>query len=151
MITPEQIEQRETFSYFWDPGEGWEIREYHTPMVTLSALFEAPGGPSVREIQRIRQWLPELAALSPAEAKAMVGMAGTYVAGDFVGHQGKHLIERARDLGLTISVWRYSVVFCCPRHADGTPAPIIEDEEKLEYILQKMREAGRPVVAVEED
>ncbi|MBC8135023.1 MAG: hypothetical protein H8F28_03945 [Fibrella sp.] len=113
--------------------------------------FSDSNGPGVMELKRMRQWLPELGQLPPAEARARIGKANVYSVGDFIGFTGERLIARGRGLGLRILSQRYTGVFRVPIHSDGTAPPIFEDEEKLEYIIQKMRDAGRPVTIIEED
>lgn len=151
MLTQEQVQELEEYAYFWNPYGEWAIWESHTPMVCVSVSFNSANGPSVTELKQIRQWLPELAALPPAEARRKIGNSGTYQVGDLPGYTGELLIERAHELGLKIFVQWYPHVYRAPVHKNGTTGPIFEDEEELAYIVQKMREAGRPVILSEED
>ncbi|MBC7808889.1 MAG: hypothetical protein H7145_22375, partial [Akkermansiaceae bacterium] len=97
------------------------------------------------------QWLPEFAGLPPAQAKARIGEQEIYAVGDFPGFAGHRLIERGRELALELIVREWNQISRTERHADGTAPPIMDDEEEVEYVIRRMREAGRPVVTVEED
>lgn len=151
MLTTRQIENLESLSYLWERDGGWTICECHSRMYSVSVRFADPSGPNVSGLKRTRQWLPEFAELPPALAKARVGNCGTYTVGDFPCFAAHRLIKRGRDLGLELTVRAWDPIHCMPRHMDGTSPPIMDDEEEVEYVTQRMREAGRPVLTVEED
>lgn len=67
MLTLEQIDDLEDYSYFWDTHGMWEIRQYHSRMYSIAVEFSDSNGPGVMELKRMRQWLPELGQLPPAE------------------------------------------------------------------------------------
>ena len=151
MLTPQQIKDLESLSYLWKRDGGWLICEYHSRMYSISVRFSNPGGPNVSELKRLRQWLAEFAALPPAQAKARIGSRGIYPVGDFPGLEGHHLIERGRELGLELVVTELSQTFRTPCRSDGTAPLIMDDEEEVEYVIQRMRDAECPVLTVEED
>lgn len=151
MLTPRQIEELESLSFLWERDGGWLICEHHSRMYSISVRFADPSGPTVSELIRMRQWLPDFADLPPAQAKARIGRQEIYPIGDFPGLKGHRLIKHGRELALDLIVREWNHIYRTQRHADGTAPPIVDDEEEVEYIIQKMREAGRPVLVVEED
>lgn len=151
MLTAEQIEELESLAYMWDSNGGWIIDECETPMYSLAVQFSGSGGPNIVELARMRRLLPELAELSPAEAKARIGTANICVLGNFTRQSGLSLRRLGQKLGLNILGEMRVEVFCQPIHTSGMAPPIIDDDEELEYVIQKMREAGRPLRITSED
>ncbi len=131
--------------HMWDGSEQWVLIRSEQEYASLTLHF-AKGGPSLLEMARTRQLLPECQHLPPAEVKRRLKGRDRLELGRMSPQEAGELASHGRLLGLTLEERRTSVTGYLPFRPEGSIICLIEDNDLAERVTSTMREAGVPIV-----
>ena len=141
----------EDFKSLWDGSEpGWVVKMYTQDIWQLVFHFSQEG-PDARQIQLLRQLVPELmSAPLPAVHKLLKGepcYRTTEVYGSIDGHR---LRREAEQLGFQVLADVTRNISYLPIRDDSF-VPVIEDKQLARAVALKMIERGVPLLEVHSD
>lgn len=137
--------------YLWDGSEpGWELAHVDSVEWHLTFDFDV-AGPTQAEIINLRKVVPELMHLKlPLVYKELRGVA-QYVTLQGFGNMEAHKLEaQARELNLRVKKEDKQTGGYLPV-LNGKNALIIEDEELLRSVVEKMIAAGVNIIEIHAD
>jgi hypothetical protein len=149
-VSIDREQELKELSYLWEDSSEWTLHVAHENLVALGIVF-AGDRPSVQELAAIRQLLDNYRDAPPATVRDRIGAVPELDLGTFGGIAGRSLAERASRLGLNVLVERKPETgYLFINESDGIMIGI-EDDELARMVVERMREAGRPVSISEYD
>lgn len=139
--------ERDDLHYLWDGSEDWCLWRSDDSQVSVKVVFES-GRPTLKEMVALRQVVDDLRDLPTSQVKAMVCDQPEFHLGVFGTDEGHFLREEAQLVGLNAVLEDASSVSFSIINCTSQSSLLIEDEQEHEYAVQKMLEAGRPVIDV---
>jgi len=139
------------YKNLWDGSEpGW-VLEYTDHTVWSIVFLFGENGPSQSEIIRLHKLIPELQDKSLAEVCRILKNQASYRTQEEYGNiEASRIKDNALDLGLNLEMEARQAGGCLPVFKDNT-ALIIEDEELLKAVAEKMIESGIEVIDINID
>lgn len=141
MIPPDDLEE---LAYLWDGSQpGWEL--HWTDRVVWVVTVYLAGGSTPSEVSRLRKLIPSLGAMTATEAyRAVAGEPSILYPGELGQIEKRQVLERAAALGFRVTVESRD-------RSGGLPvrngfAVLIEDDDLMRRVCDKMRESGCPVI-----
>jgi hypothetical protein len=129
----------------WDRAESWEVQRVHATRLGLRAHVA-----NVADLARVRELMPELRDVPPAELRGRV-LNGVLDLGEFGTIEGPRILATARDLGLQVDAERRTTVSHICFNRTRRCAVLVEDPAAAERLAAEMLAASVPLVLVEVD
>ncbi|MEW6499197.1 MAG: hypothetical protein AB1589_42950 [Cyanobacteriota bacterium] len=135
-------------SYLWDENEGWELSITYYSLEELTIKF-AGQQPTITEIAAVRKLLERFQHVPVKEIKTEIGNSGTLPLGKFESIEAHRIKEKAAQLNLQIISVDASFTSYLPYNSKTKMMSIIEDEDLLKAVVERMMKANRPIIPTE--
>ena len=132
-------------SYLWEE-DGWALSATHVNQTALRVIFEGDIA-SVAELKALRKLVDKYRDVPPSEVRAEVGQTKELSLGVLPQPEAARVIERGRGLGLRIAAAGASYISYLPINPVTKTGLIIEDEDLQARVVERMLDAGAPVVS----
>lgn len=131
----------------WDSSHDWEVQRYFHELTRVTIRF-VQNVPSMNELLKVRQCLPQFRNTPPAELRASIH-DGCLPLGELPTREARVVIERAEAAGLLVHAECASFISYLPFDRTTGCALLIENEIEAREVAKEMMAVGFPVKDIE--
>jgi hypothetical protein len=133
------------YEYLWDKRNGWGLSQHTYSEISINVIF-SNNIPNMKEIFDIRKLSKEFREISIVKIKSKIGNNGKAFIGKFGSIEANRIINRAKELNLTLGVIEECIITYLPVNKESKNALIIEDDELANNITKRMLDEGIPII-----